>query len=69
MHFSHDEVGNIPWLTYDETGDGVWIIYGVSGSCIQFICDEIDSMVGLYTTELTVLLIQNTLLTYVFDFM
>jgi len=41
----------------------------VSGSCIQFICDEIDSMDGLYTTELTVLLIPNTFLTYIIDFM
>jgi hypothetical protein len=23
MQFSHDEVGNIPWLIYDETEDGV----------------------------------------------
>jgi hypothetical protein len=68
MQFSHYEVGNIPWLIYYETGD-VWLIYGVSGSCIQFICDEIDSMDGLYTTELTVLLIPNTVLTYVIDFM
>jgi len=23
MQFSHDEVGNIPWLIYDEIGDDV----------------------------------------------
>jgi len=43
MQSSHDEVGNIPWLIYDESGDGVRLIYGVSSSCIQFICEEIDS--------------------------
>jgi len=69
MQFSHDEVGNIPWLIYDEIGDDVWLIYDVSGSCIQFNCDEIDSMDCLYTTELTVLFIPNTVLTYIIDFM
>jgi hypothetical protein len=69
MQFSHDEVGNIPWLIYDGIGDGVWLIYVVSGSCIQFILMRLTAVDGLYTAELTVLLIPNTVLTYVTDFM